>query len=89
MGKIIGGILWLLIAAVTLYDAFRIEKYKKLYNIQTYQEIIAFMEGKCLDEIEQISEQAKRPYQKILLMLCSMAVSIIVTFIMLMLFKIF
>lgn len=55
------------IYAVGLYYAFEIEKYKKKFNIQTYREILAFTEGKTLDEIEKAKESGKRPYQKILL----------------------
>ncbi|MDE6567720.1 MAG: hypothetical protein K2K70_08330 [Lachnospiraceae bacterium] len=43
------------------------EKEKKKFNIQTYREILAFTEGKSLDEIEKAREEGKRPYQKILL----------------------
>ena len=49
-------------AAATHY-AIRLEKYKKKYDIQTYREIVAFTEGKKLDEIEKIRESGKRPYQ--------------------------
>ncbi len=48
-GVIIFAILWL----IGMYYARRIEKYKKVHDIQTYQEILAFTEGKKLDEIEK------------------------------------
>ena len=35
-------------------------------DIHTYKEIVAFTEGKRLDEIQKIEEKAKRPYQKII-----------------------
>lgn len=35
-------------------------------DIQTYKEIVAFTEGKRLDEIQKIEDKAKRPYQKII-----------------------
>lgn len=44
------------IYAVGLYYALEIEKYKKKFNIQTYREILAFTEGKTLDEIEKAKE---------------------------------
>lgn len=50
-----------------MYFVIRIEKYKKKYDIQTYKEIIAFTEGKSLNEIDKTGEEAKRPYQKGLL----------------------
>ncbi len=66
-----GTVIWGVLAAVCLYYAFRVEKMKKKYDIQTYREILAFSEGKTLDEIEKAREQGKRPYQKILLVVAS------------------
>jgi len=70
LSKLLGW--WALAVYITLWGigmffAFRVEKYKKKYNIQTYREILAFTEGKTLDEIEQARESGKRPYQKFLL----------------------
>ena len=59
--------IWAVLMVVTLYYAIRIEKQKKKHDIQTYKEIIAFSEGKRLDEMEKNREYGKRPYQKILL----------------------
>ena len=56
---------------VTVYVAVLVEKEKKKYNIQTYKEIIAFTEGKKLDEITKAREEGKRPYQKIMLAVLS------------------
>jgi len=50
-----------------LYYAYRVEQFKKANDIQTYREIISFMDGETLDHIEKHEEIAKRPYQKILL----------------------
>ena len=57
--------------AFTLLLAFRVEKEKKKYDIQSYKEIVAFLEGRRLDEISKAQEVAKRPYQKVLLTLGS------------------
>lgn len=62
-----GMVLYLVICTAGLYFAFRVEKHKKKYDIQTYKEISTFMEGKSLDEIEKARESGKRPYQKVLL----------------------
>ena len=67
--------------------AFKIEKYKKAHDIQSYKEIVAFMEGKRLDEIEKKQEIAKRPYQKVLLVLGSAVVGFVVAVVMVMLVK--
>lgn len=61
-GWIIALVLWL----AGLSFAIRVEKFKKKHDIQTYKEIVAFTEGKRLDEIEKARESGKRPYQKIL-----------------------
>lgn len=61
--------------AFTLWLAFRVEKEKKKYDIQSYKEIVAFLEGRRLDEISKAQEVAKRPYQKVLLTLGSAALA--------------
>ena len=52
------------------------------HNIETYREITAFLEGKTLDDIEAIREEAKRPYQKILLMIASAVIALVVAILM-------
>lgn len=61
-----GFILWGIIYMVTMFFALKTEKVKKDNNIHTFKEIVAFEEGKNLDEIEKIQEKAKRPYQTFL-----------------------
>ncbi|MBR1392265.1 MAG: helix-turn-helix transcriptional regulator [Ruminococcus sp.] len=58
---------WAVFMAVTLGVAFKVEGLKKKNDIQTYREIVAFTEGKTLDDLEKMREEAKRSYQKILL----------------------
>lgn len=67
----IGIVLWIVLAALSMYYAIRIEKQKKTHDVQTYKEILAFSQGKRLDEIEKIREQGKRPYQTILSVIIS------------------
>lgn len=62
-----GAGIWVCLAAVMLVQSFRVEKLKKQHNIQTYREIVAFLEGKRLDELEQQREKGKAPYQRGLL----------------------
>lgn len=71
-------VLW----GVTIYYSIRVEKYKKKYDIQTYKEIVAFTEGKSLDEIEKARESGKRPYQKALAAIVSGLLAIVVAMIM-------
>lgn len=58
--------IWLLIFAATFYISILAEKEKKRLNIQTYKEILSFMDGKQLDKINQAREEGKRTYQKII-----------------------
>ena len=59
--------IWIVILGAGSYAAMLVEREKKRLDIQTYQEIIAFTEGKALSEIEKEREEGKRPYQKVLL----------------------
>ena len=81
MGYIGVGI-WGLIAIASICYSIRIEKYKKTFNIQTYREILAFLDGKNLNDLEKNQEYGKRPYQKFLLAIGSGLIAIIVAVIM-------
>ncbi len=63
---------------VAMVYALRVEKYKKKYNIQTYKEIVAFTEGKTLNELEKAKEEGKRPYQKLLMPIFSGILALLV-----------
>ena len=60
---------------ITMFWALKVEKIKKENDIQTYKEIVAFTEVNKLDEIHKQIEAGKRPYQKILLVIGSGAVT--------------
>lgn len=64
--------------AVTLWYAFKVERVKKDNNVYTYKEITSFMERKRLDEIQQQREIGKRPYQRFLLAVGSALIVIII-----------
>ena len=81
MGYVGAGI-WGLIAIDEIYYAIRVEKYKKNFNIQTYREILAFFEGKNMNELEKNQEYGKRPYQKFLLAIGAGLLTILVAVIM-------
>ena len=68
------GIIWML----SMYFASKIEKIKKDNDVQTYKEIVAFSEGKLLDDIYKQQEIGKRPYQKMLLVIGSALVTLCV-----------
>ena len=69
---------WGIIWAISMCFALKIEKLKKDNDIQTYKEIVAFSEGKRLDDIQKQREIGKRPYQKILLVIGSALIAFIV-----------
>ena len=75
--------------AITMLWALKVEKLKKDNNIQTYKEIVAFVEGKELSTINKQVEIGKRPYQKILLAIGSAIITTIVCFIVGLLINIF
>ena len=74
----IGFIIWAIILIITLITALKIEDFYKKYDIRTYKEIVAFTEGKSLSKNDIIEENAKRPYQTILLAISSGIITIIV-----------
>ena len=81
----IGIIIWLLFFVITFGTAIIIERFKKTNDIQTYKEILAFIDGKQLTYEEQQQEIGKRLYQKIvfafLVGIISIILSLIVIFI--------
>lgn len=80
-------IVYFALLACALVFALKIEKIKKNNDIQTYKEIVAFTEGKRLDEIQKIQEKAKRPYQKIVLSLSIAVIFVLIFVVMAFLFK--
>ena len=62
----IGIIIWFLLVCVTLAYAVYIERWKNSRNLQTYREILAFMEGKPVDEIRTERQSKKELVLKLL-----------------------
>jgi transcriptional regulator with XRE-family HTH domain len=73
-----GVMLWCGLIAVALVQSIRVEKLKKQHDIQTYREILAFLDGKRLDEVEYQREVGKRPYQRMALAVLTGLVSFLV-----------
>ena len=84
-----GFIPWGIIWAISMYFAFKVEKVKKDNDVHTYKEIVAFSEGKLLDDILKQREIGKRPYQKILLVIGSALITFVVCVLMVFLMHIF
>ena len=83
-----GMIPWGVLCAIAVYFAFKTDKVKKENHLSTYKEIVAFMEGKRLDEIEEQQEIGKRPYQTVMYIFGSAAIAFIVVYMMAKLFSI-
>lgn len=69
---------WGMIFACAMVYAFKIEKVKKGNDVHTYREIVAFSEGKLLDDIQKQREIGKRPYQRLLLVVGCAVISFVV-----------
>lgn len=69
---------WGMIFACAMVYAFKIEKVKKGNDVHTYREIVAFSEGKLLDDIQKQREIGKRPYQRFLLVAGCAVISFVV-----------
>lgn len=80
--------MYALLAAVGLYFGLRVEKHKKKFDIQTYKEINAFLEGESLDEIEKARESGKRPYQKVLAAIVGATLTLIIAVLFALLFRV-
>ncbi len=76
--KAAGVIVIVLLWAVTMVYAVKVEKIKKENNISTYKEIVAFTEGKTLDEITTQREIGKRPYQRLVAVLIGAGVGVVI-----------
>ena len=72
-----------------MFWALKVEKIKKENDIQTYKEIVAFTEGKKLDELHKAVEAGKRPYQNVLKVIISAVVMAAVCFLIGLLMHIF
>lgn len=78
---VFGLVVWAVLAGTMFYFSLRVEKVKKQYDIHTYKEIVAFMNGEKLDAIEKAREEGKRNYQKIIMCLASGIIALVVTMI--------
>lgn len=74
----IGAIIWAMFFITAIVTATIIEKFKKNNDIQTYKEIVAFMENKSLSYEEVQQEIGKRNYQKILLAILTGLITFII-----------
>lgn len=76
--KIYAIIPWGILFGITLFFCVKVEKVKKDNDIRTYKEIVAFSEGRRLDELTQQQEIGKRPYQSFLLAIASGLITFII-----------
>lgn len=64
---------------VTMAVALKVEKIKKDNDVHTYKEIVAFTEGRRLDELDKAVEKGKRPYQAMVAFLSGALIALLVT----------
>ena len=69
--------LWVFLYGLTMHEAFRVETLKKNQNLHTYREIVAYSEGRSLEELEAAEERGKRPYQAVFKVLAGAAVGVL------------
>lgn len=79
---VMGIVIWAVLAVITLFVANRVEKVKKELDIQTYREIVAFMNGEKLDEIEKQKERKKLRTQRIGLVIGGGVIALVVCMVM-------
>ena len=82
----VGIAIWAAITVLTLLVCIKVEKFKKRYDIQTYREISAFMEGKPLDEIAA-DRKKYTTARKVMFGIVSGAVGVLVSVLMMWLLK--
>lgn len=82
MGKKYGVVIWSIIFIAAMYYSIKVEKHKKNNNVQTYREVVAFLDGKNLDEVQKHQEYGKRPYQKCAIVIGFGLLTIVITIIM-------
>lgn len=81
IGGYVGIVVWLCLLCMGIYTACKIESLKKQNDIQTYKEILAFMDGKHLTHDEAQQEIGKRNYQKFILALVAGVIALVVSLI--------
>lgn len=81
-----GFFILIILLIINFILAFKVEKLKKAHDVQTYKEIVAFMDGRRLDEISKNQEFGKRPYQKFLLACLAGVITFVVTYLMFIIF---
>ncbi len=68
-GGAIGGVVWGALAVGVFLAWHRFEQIKSENDVQTYREVLAFVNGETLDDIEQAKETKKRRSLKVLEMI--------------------
>lgn len=77
-----GFVIWCIIVISAMYYSIKVEKHKRNNNIQTYRELVTFLDGKNLDEAQKHQEYGKRPYQKCAIVIGFTLLTIVITIIM-------
>ena len=78
LGSILGVLLALATSLVGLVLSYKFSSILRSYDVHTYREIVAFINGKTLDQITLARESGKRPYQNGLLIATCLTLDVIV-----------
>lgn len=71
-------VLPLILWSISIYSALRIEKIKKEGDVQTYKEVVAFIENKDVDSVREFRNKKKDLMTKIFIVsMCSLIFGII------------
>ncbi len=73
--------------ACSLYSAHKVENFKKKHNLKTYEEILAFQEGRQLTDEEKGEGLKKNKYIKVMLVMSSGLIAGILTWLSLTFFN--
>lgn len=65
---------------ISMWAAFKIEKMKKLGNIKTYKEIVAFMENQDLEELRKVRDKKRYVIEKVILVLLAALTFLVIFF---------
>lgn len=82
-----GYILSFLFIGYGIYSSYRIDKIKKQHHLKTYQDIIAFQEGRQLTDIEKEKANKKHKWQMPLIVVLSGVISFTLAYLSMKLFS--
>lgn len=90
IGRMIGLFLAGVLSVIIIMDFHKIENIKRDNDVQTYREVVAFMNGETLDDIEKEKEAAKRVSEKkkiLIFLVCYLSAAAVIALIKFVFFR--